>query len=494
MENYLIGIDVGTTNVKVVAFNIAGNSVAQASRPTPVTPLEAGSAVYDPDVIWHCITALIQEVLGSLPPHFFVEGVAVTGMGESGLLLDKTGKALYPMIAWFDKRMVPVSDWWKSNISQNEVLEITGQRVQYILAANKIMWIKSNFPEIFSRAWKWVCAEGFVAYCLTGEAAMEHSIACRTMLMELAQRKWSERLLNHAGIPQHIMPQLVPAGGLIGVVTHKAASQTGLLKGTPVFAGGHDHVCGAFASGVIESEQILDSSGTAELVLTPISDKKELYARGNSGFNIGTHVAPGRFYASGGITASGATMDWFQKISGITTEAASGKVPGAHGLIFLPHLRGGSSPLRDANSRGAFIGITDNSSMPDFSQAVCEGVCMEYRLVQESLLRNRKPKSIIAIGGGTRNPHWLQTKANIIKTPIEVPQVRESTALGAAMLAGIGAHIYKDAEDALAKTYHPTKRIEPDFTLSKMYDDKFEIYRGLYNTLIKANYALSENG
>ncbi len=268
----------------------------------------------------------------------------------------------------------------------------------------------------------WACMEDFLAFRLTRRLKMDYSIGSRTMMMDIERGAWSPEILACAGISENMLPELAPSGTLVGEVTAEAARMTGLKPGTMVFAGGHDHVCGAFASGIFADNVILDSSGTAEEVLTATRDRERLRLLGSKGFNIGRHVYGGLFYTAGGIPASGAAMDWFGGVWPLTEQERRLKVAGAHGMMFLPHLRGSSTPTRDQKSKGAFLGLREYHTGSDFSQAVTEGLCYEFRQVALALLGDEPPQKIVAIGGGTKNREWIQTKADIMQTVIEIPQ------------------------------------------------------------------------
>lgn len=478
---YLIGLDAGTTNQKAILFYEDGTIVAQASCPTKTLPAPDGGAVYDPAQLWEAMSGLLRKVTAAAGAAVVaqIKGIAVTGMGEAGLLLDEAGEPLCPIMAWFDIRPRSYTKWWAKKVGENQVVSITGMRPQYIFSANKLLWLQEHLPEHFRRAWKWACVEDYIAFRLCGELKMDVTIASRTMLMDLSLGNWSPPLLDAVGLRQEQLPELVPSGAYIGEVTEGAARCTGLLPGTPVFAGGHDHICGALACGILGTDRILDSSGTAEELLLVSSDIERVLPLGRDGFNVGRYAKPGQFYMAGGIPASGASVDWFRDQFGAVEEM----VPGAHGLLFLPHLRGSSSPERDACSRGAYLGIRSEHAKADFAQAIYEGLGFELRLTAERLLRGEEIQKMVAIGGGTKNRPWLQTKADILGVSIEIPVTREATALGAALLAGIGADVYKDAEDAVRRTYRVESTAYPRQEYSRLYEKMFKVYKELYRDL-----------
>lgn len=489
---YLIGIDAGTTNQKAILFNEQGTVICQAIRPSPLTAFPDGTAVYEADAVWGQICAILREITAQagkeVLPH--IAGVAVTGMAEAGVPLSGKGDALYPFIAWYDPRTIPYAGWWKERFSPERITEITGLKVQHIFSVNKLMWLRDQEPAIFQRMNRWACMEDYIAWKLTGVLKMDYSIGSRTMMMDLQKKVWSRQIMEAAGLNPDLMPELVPSGTKVGSVTAEAAHCTGLLEGTPVFAGGHDHVCGALACGILRKDAVLDSSGTAEEILAASSDPVQVGKLGMEGYNVGHHVASGLYYMAGGIPASGASVDWFSRQFPSGDREAL-KKPGANGLLFLPHLRGSSSPTRNPASSGAFLGIRHYHTHADFSQAVYEGLCYEFRLALQQLTQGQQPEKIVAIGGGTKNRHWIQVKANVTGLPIEIPAIQESTALGAALLAGIGAGMYASAEDAAARVYRVGETVLPNLAFQMEYDRQFAVFSDLYDVLLPLNERLN---
>lgn len=484
---YYIGIDMGTTNVKAILFQENGTQVICASEPSPVQALAEGQAIYDPEELWALVCRLLSQIVHTLSLDVklsalnSIAGIAITGMGEAGVPLSKNGKPLYPIIAWYDTRTMPYVDAWRTEFGEEKLLLITGLRNQHIFTANKLQWLRDNEPNVFAQMAMWHCVPDYISFCLTGCSAMDYSLAARTMMMNIETFDWSEEILQYIGIDRKRLPQIVPAGTRVGTLTLEASQACGLPAGIPVFAGGHDHICGALAVGVFEEGSMLDSSGTAEEVLLASSCWKLTQPVGLLGFNVGPHVVKNRYYLSGGIPASGASVDWFRRQFGEGEPGA----PLANGLLFLPHLRGSSSPDRSPVSAGAFIGLRDYHTPTDLRQAVYEGVCMEMRLMADSLRKDQELTRVVSIGGGTKNKVWLQTKADVLNHPIEIPKVRESTALGAAMLAAIGAGQYADAESAFAATYQLEETVRPRADYAEQYHAQYQKFKKLYPALFR---------
>lgn len=493
---YLVGVDIGTTNVKALLFDETGREAGEVRTPSPISPLSTGGGIFDAGEIWAVCCRLImslvsgQEAQGNAGIRDQIAGIAITGMGEAGVPMDGDGRVLYPVIAWFDPRTEAYPAWWDETFGGERMFAITNLKNQHIFTVNKLLWLKEHEPGVFAGTRRWNCMPDFIGYRLTGNSAMDYSIASRTMMLDVRAKTWSDEILNHAGIPREILPETVPSGTKIGEVTASAAALCGLKAGTPVFAGGHDHICGALAASVISPGTVLDSSGTCEEVLVSVNSLGDTLALSEAGFNTGFHVVPERFYVSGGIPASGASVDWFKREFSDPASTGSGGTPGAGGLLFLPHLRGSSSPQRDKLSKGAFIGIQLQHHREDFMQAVYEGVAFELRLSVERLLAGRKPDRVVSIGGGTMDARWLQIKADVLGAEIEVPAVQECTAFGAALLAGIGAGVYRNAEEAVQRTFRAGKTVAPRREMKDTYDRLYASYRMLSDTLYPINKAL----
>lgn len=513
---YLLGIDLGTTNTKVVIFNEEGKTISTASSPTKTHYEENNRAYYHPEEIWKGVCELIKKSLVTVSNLKGVQALAISSMGESGVPVDEEGNWLSPAIAWFDARTEPQSRWWKENYDLRKLNRITGLPLHPMFTINKIMWLKENEPQIFCQIKKWLCMPDYLNYRLTGEYATDFSIASRTMALDLRKRDWSKEILGAVDIDPEIMPPIYPSGTTVGKVTSVAASQTGLPVGTPVITGGHDHVCGAFAVGIVEGGLVLDSSGTAESIFVCLDRPRLSLKQYYSKFSAGCHVARGKYYLFGGIQISGGVVEWFKKEFGKEEELmaqekgsdvyellmleAEKSPPGSSGLFFLPHLRGSGPPSRDPLSRGAYIGITASHSRADFLRATMEGLCYEFLCTLEGIEKvwGQKATRLRVIGGGARNRFWNQIKADVTGRVLEIPAISEASALGAALLAGIGAGIYSSEKDALSRIKYKWELIYPRPDLQDLYHRYYQdIYQRLYPVLHPLShqiYTLEANG
>jgi xylulokinase len=496
--NLLLGIDVGTTSCKAVAYNEAGTAVAQGKAATVTHYEPSGGSYYQPDEIWQAVIRVVRQVLAELPDSATITGLSITSMGEAGVPIDAHGEPTYPVITWFDPRSLPQAEQIRQLLGAERIFKITGLDLNPIFSVPKLMWLRDNEPEIFSRTVKWLNIPDFIYFKMTGAMATDYSIASRTMALDINTKSWSGEILNRVGLDPALFPQLVPSGTVVGTMTGEAAALTGLPAGLPVVAGGHDHYCGSMASGILLGNRVLDSSGTAESIHGLIAGD-ETFEERFCGFRVGRYIDPEKLYMVGGLVSSGITVDWAMErvASGdrdyaTVMNAAAATPPGAQGLLFLPHLRGSGAPAWDPRSRGTFVGLQATHNSPEMLRSVIEGLCFEVRNIVQSLQQKLgyPVELLTVIGGGSKNGFWQQTKADITGIPVEVPDLEEATALGAALLAGVGTGVYRDLKDASSRTYRTKVRYQPHPELRETYDRLFGIYRQVYPAVAGINSEL----
>jgi xylulokinase len=471
----LLGIDVGTTNIKAVLYNARGEALAEAARPTPTGHEGGRRAHHDADALWQATAAAIRRVMAQEEAHHPL-GLCVASIGEAGVPLDRHNQPLYPIVAWYDERTVPQAHWWAEALGAQRIYRLTGLPLNHTYTLNKILWLKQERPEVYARLNKWLCVSDYITYRLTGEQGMGLSLASRTMALELRTRRWSVEMLETVGISSSYLPQLVAEGSPIGSVCKEAAVETGLPQGTPVYVGGHDHVCGALAVGAFEPGVVLDSTGTTEAELTTIERVEGPLQRTERAFCLGCHVAAERYYAIGGILGAGSMLEWMadllwpqeglerrEEAIAALTQAAAASQPGANGLYLLPHMAGAGSPDRAPTARGVFCGLGLEHTRADLARAAIEGLAIELRVLLSALeqFTGQSIERIICVGGGTRNALWNEIKAQVLGRPLHIPKHTEGVTLGAAILAGLGAGVYAHEQDAMAKVRAQLGRIEP---------------------------------
>ena len=298
----LLGIDVGTTHTKVGVYAPDGALLAHAGAPTPRETggeVSGGAAHFPPEALYENVAALIRQVVSESGGG--VTALAVASMGESGVTLDAEGKPTYPIIPWNDSRAEGQME--RLGLPAEKWFEITGLHPNPIHSVAKWLWLREHAPEVWEKTRGWLSVTGWVRYKLTGEAVMEASQAARTMAYDVRRGKWSGEVLELAHLPHNFLPPIVSGTAHVGEVTGKAAALTHLEPGTPVFAGGHDHICAALACGALSPEVALDSHGTAEALTLGLAASPD--PQGAGGFGVGPHVIDGHAYLLGGIYSAG---------------------------------------------------------------------------------------------------------------------------------------------------------------------------------------------
>ena len=499
--SFLIGLDIGTTSVKSVVLDAqSGRVVDISSRETPVEHPQQNWSQHDPERLWQVIAGCLRSVRG----RGEVLGLGVSSLADSGLPLDAGMQPLYPMIAWYDRRSESQAAWWEQQLSEADLHAITGQRVSTSFGVTKLMWIREHFPQEMARFSHWLSVPDYVLYRLTGEVATDYSIASRTLLFDQGRLTWSPNLLNLAHLEEKNLPVVRPGTTIVGQVTRKAAEETGLPVGLPCVLGGQDHLCGLLAAGAYQPGRVVDSTGTAQaiLMLTQKFISSPQIARQT--FACYGHTLPGYYVFKGGLKAAGGGLEWLvRQLSGMNS---NGKLPYAEleaaarqgvgrkaGPLWLPHLNGAGSPEADRRSRAALVGALQEHEAGDIFRGFLEALAFALRNNIELMQHytHQPVDEVTLIGGGVRFGLLTELKADVLNKPVAVPEVPEASAVGAALLAGLGSWVYASPEEAFKVLRYHRKMVLPDARRAAWYDRYFkEVYQPLFSALLETNVAL----
>jgi xylulokinase len=422
----LLGLDVGTTGIKAVAFSPGGEELAKAIKPTPTRHHTNGHADYDPAELWAVCCSALRSVADRLREQK-IEPIALgcTSMSEAGVLLDANLQPVYPIIPWFDYRTEPQIDWWHRHVGFDATAAICGVVPHPMFGMPKLMWIRDNEPQAYAAGRHWLNIGDYAEFRLCGEVSTDFSLASRTLVLDLSNKCWSDELIDAIGIRRGLLGALVPAGTVVGQLHDEAAADTGLARNLPIVRGGQDHVCAALAMGVSEPGVILDSIGTAEaffLARTAPDMSGRLWP---DELNQGVHVVPNLTYVMTG------TGDGAGRIDAHRAEA---------GLDFAHYLAA-------AECRGPEQDMIESLAID--GQELFEKMVWAADLDQPGQVRH------VATGGGTRIPRLMKRKRAIGGRVIQVPLVAEATCLGAAMLAGAGVGMYSSIGASAAEMGAP---------------------------------------
>jgi len=487
--NLLLGIDVGTTGLKSVLFDFDGTPVAVDSRDYPTNSPGQGGSEQDPDSWWRAAIETIGAVLQEVDPTK-IAGIGICGQMHTAVLLDSNGGVIRPAITWMDQRSEGEVEKLRSDLGSDTLRRITANFPTTTYTVSHLLWLKEKEQEAFRAIDKVVLAKDYLKYRLTGEINTDYSDASGTYLLDVSNRRWSRELLEYLGLSPDALPGLTGSTEVIGEITETASAETGLVSGTPVVAGAADQAAGALGVGSVGEGQVNSLIGTAGVVSacteTPRSDPKERVL-------CWAHAVPGTWQVLGVMQTAGASLKWFRDaMSGGENDAVAdvydrydreaGDVPaGSEGLLFLPYLQGERTPHWDPNARGVFFGISPGHERKHFIRAIMEGVGFGIRDSLEVIEdMGVDVGELRACGGGYRGNTWRRIVSDITGVKLKYPDVSQGSALGAALLAGVGTGVYPSLKEAAEEVVSVRKTVSPRPAESLPYSNLYPIYRDLY--------------
>ena len=498
MTEIVLAIDAGTTGVRSMFFDKSGNVMGQAYSEYESMFPRPSWVEQNAETWWMRSCETIKHALsetGFGPER--VVGISVTNQRETIVPIGNDGRPLRKAIVWQDRRTVPQCDWIEKEVSQDAVYSITGLTVDPYFSAPKILWIKENEPSVFKDTTKFLLVHDYLMYRLSDEFVTDYSNASRTMLFDLREAIWSERILDSFGIPKEKLPQTVESGSQVGELTSKAAKETGLKEGTPVVAGGGDQQCAALGVGVVKEGMLKSTTGTGSFLLAHSKT-----VRLDPGLRVlcSRHVVPNSFVVEASMFTTGSVLKWFRDNLGteerkvaddrgvdpydVITEEAD-KVPaGSEGVVHIPHFVGAGAPNWNPHSRGIFAGLALGHTRAHIIRAILEGVSYEIRTNVEVMRELGLPSREVRVtGGAARSETWMQIQANILRTPVIRTQMEEATAVGAAILAFKGIGVFKSVAQAAEEMVQTLPPLQPTKETLKVYQSGFKTFKALYSAI-----------
>jgi xylulokinase len=496
-ESVLLGIDIGTSGSKALLIDATGNVLASATGEYPMATPRPLWAEQDPHDWWAATVGAIRTVLNTSG----VDAQAITGIGLTGqmhglVLLDARGEVLRPCIMWNDQRTAAQCAAITAIVGPQRLLDLIANPVLPGFTAPKILWVRENEPQVYAAAAHVLLPKDYIRYRLTGAYATEVSDASGTALLDVRHRRWSDEMLAALDIPAAWLPECYESPVVSARISAAAAAATGLVAGTPVVGGGGDQAAQAVGSGIVEQGVISVTLGTSGVVFAA-TEGFVLEPQGR--LHAFCHAGPGRWHLMGVMLSAAGSFRWFREALGqpeaaqaaatgadvydVLTAAAATAPAGCEGLIFLPYLMGERTPYPDPDARGVYFGLTLRHGKPHLVRAVLEGVAYGLRDSLE-LMRAQGVgiTQVRASGGGARSPLWRQILADVFDSEIVLTNVTEGAAFGAALLAGVGAGVYRDVPEAAAQTIRLTDRVAPG-PARAVYADYYPIYQALYPIL-----------
>ncbi len=492
---YLLGIDIGTSGTKTVLFDSLGNALASKTVGYPLYQPHNGWAEQDPEDWWQACVEGIRAVVAVADADVSqIAGVGLSGQMHGLVMLDKSGAVLRRSIIWCDQRTQKQCDYMNDAVGAQRIIEITANPPMTGFTASKILWVRENEPEIYDKCAHILLPKDYIRYRLTGEFATEVSDASGMQLMNVAKREWSDELLSVLHIDKSLLGKMYESPDVTGTVHSAAAEQTGLAVGTKVVGGAGDNAAAAIGTGIVRQGSAFNTIGSSAVIYA-VSDELKLDLKGRV-HSLCASV-PGKWTVMSCTQGAGISLKWLRdtccaaeiaeaeklgKDPYIIMDSLAAKVPvGADRLLFLPYLMGERSPHPDADCRGVFFGLSAMHTRAEMVRAVLEGVAFSQRECLDVFREMGVPvEDMTVCGGGSKSPLWRQILADVYGCRVATLRVDEGGALGAALLAGVGAGEFSCVEQACEAVVAKNKYIEPDKENSEKYVPYFELYKKLY--------------
>jgi len=493
MTDLLLGVDIGTSNIKAVLATPDGVVVAEAQSAYDTQFPQSGWAEQNPQDWWDGTVSAVKQALSSRgvePTH--VKGMGVSGQGCAVTLIDNSGDVIRPAIIWMDTRSEVQCEAMRQCCAE-EILQLNGKSPAPYNADPVLMWLNENEAESIQKAQTSLTTTGYITYCLSGERVMNISDASILFAFDLAKDNWSDALIESFGVPRKLYPRVAACQDIVGDLHPKAAKELGLPAGIPVIAGGEDTSSAGLAIGVAKPGQALLSLGTAGTIYV-VQDVPNVHPD----LLAFSHVLAGQKLLGGSMAAVGGGLNWFRQIVGDelsfedVTELAAQSESGANGLLFLPYLSGELQPINDGYARGAFFGLSMGTSRADMVRAVMEGAA--FAIAHNATIASEIGTSITelrAVGGPSKSPLWCQMIADISGYPVTVLRDNAGAPLGNALLAAKGVGLIDDLAATAIAACGETQVYEPHAKYRERYQQMFEIYCGLYPQLKGSFVALN---
>ncbi|MFY0680176.1 MAG: xylulokinase [Thalassovita sp.] len=476
-----LGLDLGTSGLRALLVNSDGGVVGSAEASYGVAHPHPGWSEQDPaDWVAGCNSS-IAELRAAHPEEFAaLKGIGFSGQMHGATLIDDAGTVLRPAILWNDTRCADEAALLDST---PQVRELSGNIVFPGFTAPKLLWVENNEPEIFSRIHKVLLPKDYLRYWLCGETVCDMSDAAGTSWLDVGTRDWSQTLLDAGHMRLDQMPDLVEGTDVSGHLRPELAAEWGLSENVVIAGSGGDNAVAACGVGCMREGDGFVSLGTSGVLLAA---RDSFAPAPETAVHSFCHAVPGRWYQMGVILAATDCLNWLSGRLGQTPGTLASLLPddisGPSDVTFLPYLSGERTPHNDARIRGALIGLDIGSENVDLTQAVMEGVAFALRDNLEALrATGAKLQRVLAIGGGTQSPFWLETLATVLNIQLDLPEQGEfGAALGAARLAmaADGADI-----DAIMTAPKVERSILPRADLVPAYEAAYQRYKGLYPAL-----------
>jgi xylulokinase len=489
----LLGIDVGTSGSRVVIVDEHGRVIASATAEhAPFASPKTAWAEQDPEDWWRATCDAIRTAVTKNEPHASsIRAIGLSGQMHGSVLLDESGKVVRPAIIWCDQRTEAEARWLTETLGAPRLLALTSNPALTNFTLTKLMWVRAHEPTAWQRIRHVLLPKDFVRLRLSGEYATDVADASGTLMLDVAHRRWSQEMIEAAGIDSTILPRVFESPDICARLTAKAAAETGLVEGTPIVAGAGDQAAGAIGMGITRPGAVSVTIGTSGVVFAA-TDRPALDPNGR--LHTFCHAIPDRWHVMGVTQAAGLSLRWLREQLGLKsqgdeayalmTREAEAIEPGADGVLWAPYLMGERTPHLDPNIRAALTGLAATHTRGHIVRAVLEGVAFSLRDSFTIFDELGVPVRRVRLGGGgARSSLWREIQANVYGHAVETVEADEGAAYGAALLAGVGAGVWPSVDEACDRLVRSSIAASPTPDIARMMTERYGAYRRIYSAL-----------
>lgn len=483
MNDCVLGIDLGTSSVKVSCIDKNGQVVIQKSIGFKVDHPKKGYCEQNPEIWFSSTVNCIKYIVNNLNDRFKLVGCSFSGQMHSLVLINKKGEVIRPAILWNDTRNREETNYLNRKLKA-ELIAITGNKATEGFTLTKLLWVKNHEPQNFKKIYKFMMPKDYVRFRMTGKINTDYSDGTGTIMMDIKKGCWSKSICDKLDIPISIFPPLVKSTDFIGYPTNEFCKETGLPSTLEVFAGCADNAAAALGTGLIDFNKVMCSIGTSGVILAREDTGHSSY---EGTLQMESHAIAKHFYSMGVTLSAGNSLRWLKdtffskKTFSEMMEVAKKSSIGSNGLLFSPYIDGERTPYTDSKIRGSFIGISSKSSAKDFIRAVVEGVTFSLNDLLEIYKKNgRNFDLMICTGGGAQSTFWLQLQANVFNIPVVRIKNEQGPGTGAAMIASMGCHWFESWNECVERFINYDKRIEPIPESVQKYKQIYAVYHKIY--------------
>jgi len=491
----LMGLDVGSTGVKAVVFDEEGKVRGSTYQEYGELYPQPSWIELRPDEVWAATQRVIREAAAEAGGG--VRSLSISALGETFTPISRDGQFLHNSIVSPDNRAVKQAESWRESLGAQRVFEITGMPLHPSFTLNKIMWLRDEMPQVHADTWKYLLWPDVILFKLGFEPRIDWSLAGRTMAFDVVNKRWSQEMLEAAGIEVELFADPIQPGEVVGELSARAAESVGLEAGCLMVAGGHDQPMNALGAGVVGQDMAVDGMGTVECITVAFDAPVLTPAMLEHNYCCYPHVVGGLYATIAFNYASGSVLRWFRDNFG-QAELAQAKREGRDvyeviladlpegptGLLWIPYFAGSGTPYLDPHAKGAIVGLTLACDRKSFIKALIEGTCYELNLNITALAQAGVAIERLRVtGGGSRSDTWLQIKADITGKEVVTLNVSEAGCLAGAMLGGVALGVWHSVAEAVGALVHEGKSFEPRSGEHQKYQPLYEAYQDAWPAL-----------